>query len=228
MRSPPSTRPCRPSYTANTSSPAARPLRTTARTAAFMPAESPPLVSTASLAGAVGTRTTLPHQERRLPSRWTQRPGLRNDGGHGSPAVRAARGSEALGRRDGRAVQAGRRALVRRIRRGVRSALRRAGRGRHVHQAERGAASEQLPRPLRPERRGAGRGPHVHLFEDQGRRRSDEQLDGAGGDEGDPPRALRRLHGRSDDVRDPLQHGPARLGDRPAGGARSPTRPTSR
>ena len=51
MCSPPSTRPCKPSYTPNTSSPASSAVRTTARTAAFIPAESPPLVSTASLDG---------------------------------------------------------------------------------------------------------------------------------------------------------------------------------
>ena len=87
---------------------------------------------------------------------------------------------------------------------------------------------EQLPRPFRPERRRPGGGPHVHLLEDQGRRRSDEQLDGPGRDEGHPARAVRRLHGRSDDVRDPVQHGSARFARSPSWGSRSPTRPTSR
>ena len=50
----PSTRPLNPSYTANTSNPAANPARTTARTAAFIPAASPPLVSTARLVGRCG------------------------------------------------------------------------------------------------------------------------------------------------------------------------------
>ena len=55
--------------------------------------------------------------------------------------------------------------------------------------------------------------------QDQGGRRPDQQLDGPGGDEGDPPRPVRRLHGRPHDVRGPVQHGPARLADRPAGRA---------
>ena len=49
----------------------------------------------------------------------------------------------------------------------------------------------------------------------EGRRRSDEQLDGPRRDEGHPRRPVRRLHGRADDVRRPVQHGPARLRHRP-------------
>ena len=124
-------------------------------------------------------------------------------------------GSEAVGRRDGRAVQARRGPLVRRLAGGVRPALREMVDAGTFIRLERGAAPEQLPGPLRPERRGPRRGPHVHLLEDQGRRRSDEQLDGPGRDEGDPARAVRRLHGRAHDVRHPVQHGPARLADRP-------------
>ena len=42
----------------------------------------------------------------------------------------------------------------------------------------------------------------------------DEQLDGPGRDEEDAARAVRRLHARPHDVRDPVQHGAARLADR--------------
>ena len=64
---------------------------------------------------------------------------------------------------------------------------------------------------VRSDRRRAGRGPHVHLQRERGRRRSDQQLGRPGGDAGDAPGAVRRLHARPHDVRDPVQHGPARL-----------------
>ena len=96
------------------------------------------------------------------------------------------------------------------------AAVRPARRGRHVHQAQRGEAPEQLPRPLRPERRRARRGPHLHLQPREARRRPDEQLDGARARcTAILDRPVRRLHARPDDVRRAVQHGPARLADRP-------------
>ena len=61
----------------------------------------------------------------------------------------------------------------------------------------------------RPDRRRAGRAAHVHLFGRRGRRRPDEQLDGAVGHEARDDRAVPGLHARPDDVRDPVLHGPA-------------------
>ena len=57
-----------------------------------------------------------------------------------------------------------RRLLVRRQRRRVRAPVRRAGRRRHLHQAEPGAAPAQLPGAQRAERRRPRRGPHLHLL----------------------------------------------------------------
>ena len=74
-----------------------------------------------------------------------------------------------VGRRDGRAVPAGRRPLVRRVRRRARAPVQAAGRRRHVHRARPGEAPRLLLGPLRPERRRPGRGPHLHLL---GRARS--------------------------------------------------------
>ncbi len=46
----------------------------------------------------------------------------------------------------------------------IRRALRTNGRGRHLHQAQRGTVAGLLLRALRRERRRAGRGPHLHLL----------------------------------------------------------------
>ena len=64
----------------------------------------------------------------------------------------------------------------------IRPPVRAAGRRRHLQAAEPGQAPQQLPRLLRSERRRARRGPHLHLQRDEGRRRPDQQLDGAGRD----------------------------------------------
>ena len=80
---------------------------------------------------------------------------------------------------------------------------------------------------LRPERRRPRRGPHLHLQRGGGRRRPDEQLDGARRDAGDARAAVRRLHARPHHVRRPVLHGPARLADLASSASRSPTAPTS-
>ena len=56
------------------------------------------------------------------------------------------------------------------------------GRRRHLQAPEPGQAAEQLPGLQRPERRRPRRGPHLHLQPAPGRRRPDQQLDGAGRD----------------------------------------------
>ena len=48
-----------------------------------------------------------------------------------------------------------------------------------LHEAQPRAAPEQLSRAQQPERRRPGRRPHLHLLGTQGRRRPDQQLDGA-------------------------------------------------
>ena len=69
---------------------------------------------------------------------------------------------------------------------------------------EPGQAPQQLPRALGPERRGPGRGPHLHLLAARGGRRPDQQLDGPGEMKGTLRGAVRRLHARAHDVRDPV------------------------
>ena len=76
-------------------------------------------------------------------------------------------------------------------------------------------APEQLPRPLRSERRRARRGPHVHLLARRGGRRPDQQLGRPRRDDATRCGTVRRLDARPHDVRDPVQHGAARLADRP-------------
>ncbi len=92
-------------------------------------------------------------------------------------------------------------------------------RRRHLHQARSDAAPAQLPGAQQPERRRPRRGPHLHLLRARGRRRPDQQLEGAGGDAraaADRPgrrhaAALSRLHARPHDVRRAVLDGPARL-----------------
>ena len=65
----------------------------------------------------------------------------------------------------------------------------RARRRRHARAARPGEAAQLVLGAHRPRRRGAGRGAHLHLLGRPGRRRPDQQLDGAGRDEGDHDRA---------------------------------------
>ena len=120
-----------------------------------------------------------------------------------------------LGRRGRRADHPGPDRLVRRLRRGMDPAHRRARRRRHAGPARPGQAAQLVLGPHRPRRRRPGRGAHLHLLGRPGRRRPDQQLDGAGRDEGDDDRALPRLHARPDDVRHPVLHGPARRAENP-------------
>ena len=138
---------------------------------------------------------------------------------HPRPGARPPRQADRLGRRDGRAHRRQGRLLVRRQRRRVRAPRRAALRRRHLHQARSGAAAAQLPGAQQPERRRPGRGPHLHLLRARGRRRPDQQLEGARRDAraaADRPRrrhaaALSRLHARPHDVRRAVLDGPARL-----------------
>ena len=91
---------------------------------------------------------------------------------------------------------------------GVDSPHRPARRSRHLHAARPRQEAELVPLRVRPERRRPRRGPHLHLLARRGRRRSDQQLDGPGRDEGDHDRPLPRLDARSDDVRDSVRDGP--------------------
>ncbi len=104
--------------------------------------------------------------------------------------------------------------LVRRLARRIRPPVRRDGRRRHHEEAEPGQAPEQLPGLLRPVRRRARRRPHLHLLRQQGRRRPDQQLDGAGRDARHAARPVRRLHARPHHVRGAVLDGPARFADR--------------
>ena len=91
-----------------------------------------------------------------------------------------------------------------------------------LHEAQSGAAAAQLPGAQQRQRRRPGRGPHLHLLRAPGRRRPDQQLDGAGGDArpaADRPgrrhaAAVSRRDARPHDVRRAVLDGPARLGDR--------------
>ena len=108
-----------------------------------------------------------------------------------------------------------RRLLVRRLGRGVRPAVRRARRQRHVHVARPGQAAEQLLGPLRSRRRGPRRGPHVHLLGRRARRRPEQQLARARRDARRDDRPLHRRDAGPHDVRRAVLDGPARLADRP-------------
>src|SRR5207249_4917976 len=70
---------------------------------------------------------------------------------------------------------------------------------------------------LEPERWSAHRGAHVRLYADEGRGRTDEQLDGSGGRAPQARRDLRRSDEGPHDVRHPIPHGVARLPVRDAG-----------
>ena len=91
-----------------------------------------------------------------------------------------------------------------------------------LHEAQSGAAAAQLPGAQQRQRRRPGRRPHLHLLRAPGRRRPDQQLDGAGGDArpaADRPgrrhaAALSRRDARPHDVRRAVLDGAARLGDR--------------
>ena len=82
---------------------------------------------------------------------------------------------------------------VHRLRAGVDRADRRARRRRHLHPAQPGHQAQLVPLRLRPQRRRPGRGPHLHLLGRREGRRSHQQLDGAGRDEGDHDRPLPRV-----------------------------------
>ena len=58
------------------------------------------------------------------------------------------------------------------------AAVRAAGRGGHLQQAQREEAAELVPGAVRPVRRGARGVAHLHLFRARDRRRPDQQLDG--------------------------------------------------
>ena len=68
-----------------------------------------------------------------------------------------------------------------------------------------------LPGPLASQRRGARRTPDVHLHQPPGRRRPEQQLDGAGRSARQDGRAVRRLHEGPHAVRRALLHGPHRF-----------------
>ena len=101
--------------------------------------------------------------------------------------------------------------LGRRLAGGVRLPLRPAGRGRHLHQAQREALARLLLRPLRPQRRRPRRRPHLHLLALEGRRRPHQQLGRPLRDAQQAQAALPRLHARAHHVRPALSHGPGRL-----------------
>ena len=108
------------------------------------------------------------------------------------------------------------RRLVRRLAGGVRPALRGNGRRRHAEDAEPGQAAEQLPGAVGSERRRARRRPHVHL--QRSRRTTPGPTNNwmaAGRDARHAERAVRRLHARPHDVRDPVFDGAARLAHQP-------------
>ena len=119
-----------------------------------------------------------------------------------------------MGRGGGSAHPAGRRALVRRQRRGVRRAgaacWSTRGRSSGCRDAKRPNSYLALSDPVR---RRAGRGPDVHLLRARGRRRPDEQLGRPGRDARDARRALRGQHARPHDVRRAVLDGPAGLAD---------------
>ena len=100
------------------------------------------------------------------------------------PAYRPPSQARSAGSRDMAALtEAEDVVLVRRQRRRVRPAVRPAGRRRHPHQARSRSGVRTAFWPVQqPERRRPRRGPHLHLLRARGRRRPDQQLDGAGGD----------------------------------------------
>ncbi len=83
---------------------------------------------------------------------------------------------------------------------------------RRAGSAQPGTQTQLVLGAHRPDRRCAGRGAHVHLLGGPGRRRPDQQLDGAGRDEVGHDRALHGLHDRPDHVCHPVLHGPAGRG----------------
>ena len=97
--------------------------------------------------------------------------------------------------------------------RGPRHATRHSGLGRR-RVAGPGTASKLPARPQRPAGCGPRGGAHIHLLALEKRRRTDEQLGGAGTDEGSPAAALLGLHAGPHDVCHPLQHGPGGLSHR--------------
>ena len=108
-------------------------------------------------------------------------------------------------------MPSGRRALVRRLGRGVRHARTGARRRGDVRAPVGGQAAELLPRPVRSGRRGQGRGPDLHLLRRGGGRRPDEPLARPGRDARAAGGEVRRRDARPHALRRPLLDGPARL-----------------
>ena len=126
------------------------------------------------------------------------------------------RSAESLGGRVGWHPAARRRLLVRRLGGGVRAALQELVDCRHVHRLDEAKRPEQLLGTQRSGRRCPSRRPHVHLF----RRSERTPAPTTTGASRRPMRAeMKGLYSRRDAgphvVRRAVQHGPARLADRP-------------
>ncbi len=121
------------------------------------------------------------------------------------------RPSPPLGRKNGPAHPTRPHPLGGRFPRRARRHLRRNGRERHLHQAERKALARLLLRPLRCRRRSPRGRPHLHLLVLQRRRRSHQQLGRSIRNAQKIARRLQRRHARPHHVRPPFQHGPGRL-----------------
>ena len=153
------------------------------------------------------TRPSYPSHERLTQS---PAPRYRDHTHHGRERNRPT-----LGGRRREAVSPRRRRLVRRLRRRARASDPGGGPRRGAPAPRPAEAAGLLPPPERPERRRPHRAPHLHLLPRQGRRRPHQQLDGAGRGLRPAREGPRRLHGRADDVRHSVPHGPAGLAVQP-------------
>ena len=106
------------------------------------------------------------------------------------------------------------RALVRGERGGVPRAHLDAAARRRAHQAQRRALPGLPPLPLESERRRPRRAPNLHLHQLQGRRRPQQQLDGAEAGAREDAGPFFRLHAGTHAVRHSLLHGSRRLAAR--------------